>query len=244
MSSEPVLAEETVLQEPRRTTEWLAAGLLLGFFVIAAMVRFKWGPSVRLDETLMDAAYQEFLARPWLATSAEWISHLGDTAFRWPLIAVVAVWLISKGRREQGLFIIAVELLGGGMNLLLKAGFARQRPDLEDPIAAASGASFPSGHAMNSMTFYALLFSVVAFSGLFHARTQRILLPIFVALPLAIGVSRVILDVHFATDVIGGWLFGAGWVAFATAVVQPWRPHGTPRRRPSLRRRSSHRALM
>ena len=223
--------EETVVHEPKRTTEWLAAGLLFGFFIVAVMVRFGWGPSLRLDETLVAAAYRSVRDWPWLATAAEWISHLGDTPFRWTVLVIVGVWLFRRGRREAAIFIVAVELLGGAMNLLLKSAFARDRPFLEDPIATAPGASFPSGHAMNSMTFYALLFSVVAFSGLISPRVQRPLLAVFVALPILIGVSRVILDVHFATDVIGGWLFGAGWVALATAIVQPWRETGTRRRR-------------
>lgn len=223
--------DDTAVHEPSRAVEWLAAGLLLGFFAVAAMVRFRWGPTLLLDQTIVDDAYRAFIERPWLASAAEAASHLGDTVFRWTVIAIVAAWLAFGHRRfEQAAFIIGVELLGGAMNLLLKAAFARERPSLDHPITLASGASFPSGHAMNSMTFYALLASVVAFSGLVAPWLQRVLLPLLIVLPLLVGVSRVLLDVHYATDVIGGWLFGAGWVALATAVVQPWRPHGARRR--------------
>jgi undecaprenyl-diphosphatase len=92
-------------------------------------------------------------------------------------------------------------------NTLIKEVVARPRP-LLDPLLIRTDFSFPSGHAMNSVVFFGLvaLFSLQ----LIAQRWQRILVILFsVLIPLLMGVSRVYLGVHHASDVMVGFILGS-----------------------------------
>jgi membrane-associated phospholipid phosphatase len=95
--------------------------------------------------------------------------------------------------------------------MALKAAFERPRPAFSDPIATASGFSFPSGHAMVSLTVYgALAFVIVATT---KSRRARVLvLATAAALVLAIGFSRLYLGVHYVSDVLAAYGAGIAWL--------------------------------
>ena len=231
--------------EPRRRVEWVAGGLLVLFFVDLLLIRITWQPLAETDDDLLDAAHSAAVSNQGVVTWSEWISVLGSTPVRWTVIAMLGAVLWRKGLPRAAAFVVAVELLGTGLNNLVKIAVDRLRPALPDPVATAPGASFPSGHAMNSTTCYALVASVVLFSGLVTSRRLRITLTtVLVALPLAIGVTRVLLGVHYPSDVLGGWVLGLGFVATATALVRPWRrdPEGQRRQRRQRWRRTSSEA--
>ena len=82
------------------------------------------------------------------------------------------------------------------------------RPDLEPHLVVVKTSSFPSGHATSSMIFY--LTMALALTA--RTRWQRLAAAGAVLLSLAIGTSRVMLGVHWPSDVIGGWAFGMLWV--------------------------------
>ena len=71
-----------------------------------------------------------------------------------------------KGLPRAAVFVVGVEVLGTALNNLIKLGVDRLRPTFDVPVATASGGSFPSGHAMNSMICYCLVASALLFSGL------------------------------------------------------------------------------
>jgi undecaprenyl-diphosphatase len=89
-----------------------------------------------------------------------------------------------------------------------KYSIARARPDLEPHLVVVKTSSFPSGHATSSMIFYL----TVALALAAGTRWQRPLAAAAVLLSLLIGLSRVMLGVHWPSDVVGGWSFGLLWV--------------------------------
>lgn len=98
---------------------------------------------------------------------------------------------------------------------MLKLVFRRPRPDVLR-LVEQSGYSFPSGHAMNSMIFYGLAAYLLVRRG---RHWSRYLVAGFVAvLVLLIGLSRIYLGVHYASDVLAGFLIGAGWLIIAARV--------------------------
>lgn len=241
---EPVEASvrEGGQDEPRRRAEWVAGGLLVLFFVDLVLIRITWQPLAEADDQLLDAAHSAAVDNQAVVTGSEWISVLGSTPVRWTLIAVLGAVLWRKGMPRAAAFVVGVELLGTLLNNIVKLSVDRLRPALPDPVATAPGASFPSGHAMNSMTCYALVASAVLFSGLVTSRRWRMALTIaLIALPLCVGVTRVLLGVHYPSDVVGGWALGLGFVAIATALVRPWRrdPAGQRRQRRQRRQRAA-----
>lgn len=105
-----------------------------------------------------------------------------------------------------------------GLTIVFKEALARPRPPLIHAVAAADGYGFPSGHAAAA----AAVCGAGAWLCSVRIRSWRARVGIWaVAAMLAafVGISRVYLDVHWATDVIGGWIFGILWMA---VVVSGW----------------------
>ncbi len=98
----------------------------------------------------------------------------------------------------------------------------RARPVVADPLAHASGLSFPSGHAQSAVVSYSLLL-VLSWNSL--SRAGRWTATTFsIVMVAGIGMSRVALSVHYVSDVLAGYALGAAWVVAMTAVVDSWRP--------------------
>lgn len=93
---------------------------------------------------------------------------------------------------------------------VLKLLFGRERPDTALAAFPVSGLSFPSGHSSMAAVVFMSIGLLVA--GTRPRHTERLYI-IFVAglLAVLVGVSRVVLGVHYATDVLGGWAFGSAW---------------------------------
>ena len=130
-------------------------------------------------------------------------------------IAFVLV-LAALRKLREGLF--AGVALGGSalLNLGAKQLFARERPTLWESIAPESTFSFPSGHAMGSMTLACVLVLLA-----WHTRWRW-----WLALPMAVftamvGLSRVYLGVHYPSDILAGWAAAAAWTVVAYLLVFP-----------------------
>jgi undecaprenyl-diphosphatase len=142
----------------------------------------------------------------------QWITWLGDTAQRTTMVVLVAAWLVWKSRRRAALVIMVVPILAAVTSSVLKEAFARARPDVVPHLDVIGNLAYPSGHASNAMAFFLLMALILP--------TKRVWLwrSVAVALALLIGTSRLALGVHWPSDVIGGWLWGAafaliGWWA-------------------------------
>jgi undecaprenyl-diphosphatase len=105
-------------------------------------------------------------------------------------------------------------LLGMGLKLV----FLRPRPDLVPHAVEVLTSSFPSSHATMSMVVY-LGLGLAAAARLARPAARIYVLALGLGLPLAIGVSRVVLGVHWPSDVLGGWAFGAAWVLLTRYVA-------------------------
>lgn len=140
------------------------------------------------------------------------VTALGDNATLVIVVAIVAGFLLLAHRHRLAVLLIAATASGAVVNGVLKALFDRPRPDVVAHLTTFGTASFPSGHAMNSAVTYLTLAGLVARA----APTRRLrvyLLCCAAALTFAIGVFRIYLDVHWATDVLAGWSAGSGWAA-------------------------------
>jgi undecaprenyl-diphosphatase len=91
-----------------------------------------------------------------------------------------------------------------------KYWIARARPDLEPHLVVVKTTSFPSGHATSSMIFYLSLALMLTVHH--HARRRLVAASTAIALSVLVGLSRVMLGVHWPSDVVGGWAFGLLWV--------------------------------
>lgn len=148
----------------------------------------------------------------WLEYSFADITALGGYTVLTLLVAGVAIYLVSVGKRATALLVLGAVASGALMSVLLKLGFDRPRPDLVAQLAHAQSSSFPSGHAMLSAVTYLTLGVLLARA---HARkrTKIFVMSFAIWLTLLIGMSRVYLGVHWPTDVLAGWALGAAWAA-------------------------------
>ncbi len=142
------------------------------------------------------------------------------------LIVAVAGWgLLRAVRRLEAVALAAIMVGEGALDDLLKLGVHRARPQLF-VHAAASGWSFPSGHAFSTFCLLGtLLYLVWAYTS---PLVRFVLVLVAMLLVFGIGLSRVYLGVHFPSDVVGGWLAGFAWLSAAFAgfrrIVLRWNP--------------------
>ena len=149
-------------------------------------------------------------AHPWLAEVGRDLSGLGSMTVLSLFILATAGYLVLVNARTTALLVATSALTGSVLISVFKSVFSRMRPDASLAGIVAQGLSFPSGHASMSaivfLTLGALLASV-------HTRlAERVYIFAIAALmTLLVGVSRILLGVHWATDVLGGWAFGTAW---------------------------------
>ena len=140
------------------------------------------------------------------------ITHFGDRKGVGITALIVLIWLLYKGRDffAMGIFAMAVAL-GNELNKLLKVLIGRERPDLEHLVHVKS-LSFPSGHAMVGSILYILIayFLTREYTG---RKAKFWIYGLSAIMILLIGASRVILNVHYPSDVIGGYAFGFIWAS-------------------------------
>lgn len=168
-----------------------------------AMLLLGTGP---LDRSVYQAVYAG--GHPVLVAIAGVFTALGE-----PTVLIAAgvacwLWLWYAGRGRLGLVLLAIAMLGRGLSEVQKYWIARARPGLQPHLVAVKTQSFPSGHANSSMIFYLTL--ALALAG--GTRWARPAAAAAIAVSLCVGLSRVMLGVHWPSDVIGGWSFGLLWV--------------------------------
>jgi undecaprenyl-diphosphatase len=147
---------------------------------------------------------------PWLQEAIRDLTALGSPAVL--TLTVAAVWGYLLMARQGAMAWLALGSAGGGLMVAfaLKSLFSRARPDPVFHATLASGYSFPSGHAMMSAVVYLTLAALIARL----ADTSRLRLYVMSAaatLTGLVGLSRIYLGVHWASDVAAGWAAGAAW---------------------------------
>jgi undecaprenyl-diphosphatase len=197
----------------------LALLLALAFTAIAFAVNAQHGGRLPGFDTGLAEQLRAQLPTPVLRAIAM-LTHLGDLLWVAPLSAVIAVFLLwRRHRRLAGAWVIA--LLGilpinGG----LKALFQRVRPLHDHGFIVEPGWSFPSGHAFGAMVFYGMLaYVLLRLTPRFH----RAIIAAAVLLIGMIGISRILLQVHYFSDVMAGYAAGAAWLVVCIVVAETLR---------------------
>ncbi len=136
------------------------------------------------------------------------------------LAAGVAAVLIRHGRRVEAALVAGAPAVAGLLGQAAKLGYGRDRPPVSGHLVAVGGSSLPSGHTLDATIVLGVL-AVVAVS-LVRGRLARVAILAIAGAGIAVaGAARVYLGVHWATDVLAGWLLGAAWVALAAALLLP-----------------------
>jgi undecaprenyl-diphosphatase len=146
----------------------------------------------------------------WLETAMLDITALGGLSVLL-LFALIATGVLLIQKKPWSALMLAVSLAGGLLlSEVTKGLFERDRPSEIYRTVETINASFPSGHALLSTVFY-LTLGVMLERAFARRRMKIYILGAAVLVALLVGVSRVYLAAHWATDVMGGWALGAAW---------------------------------
>ena len=157
-----------------------------------------------------------------LVSAARVMTWAGSVWLLGPLALLACILLLRAGMRE-GALIVALGLLGGALMAdVVKLLVARPRPPVEH-LQAVSSYSFPSGHATQAAAFWVALLLAVGPV----VRRQLVLVLLAGGCVLIVGAvcaSRVILGVHYPSDVLAGALLGGGWAIYLWRCVRETAP--------------------
>ena len=129
---------------------------------------------------------------------------LGDTIP--DIIIISALVLLPITSKKVGIPVACTAITSTLLNNIIKNIVARPRP--LDKLLEISSFSFPSGHAMNNMAIYLMLFFCIA--PFCKTKAQRIITFIVLLIfPIIMGISRIYFNVHYFSDVVCGWCVGA-----------------------------------
>ena len=186
------------------------------------------GPVTRFDGSVANWLNQAVHDRHALIDALETVSSLGRPVLLGVIVSAASVFVWRRGRRRLALFLVVTVVGGGLVDSAVKILVDRPRPIVDHPVATAFGKSFPSGHSMSSTVTYGAL--LLVFLPVLQKRRRIAALAAAVALVLAIGCSRLLLGLHFVTDVVGGYVLGLAWLAAAVAAFEIWRTEEGRRR--------------
>jgi undecaprenyl-diphosphatase len=146
----------------------------------------------------------------WLHEAAADLTSLGGISVL-ALFAVTAIGILLILRKRLSAVLLVTGLAGGVvLSEGLKALFERQRPPAAYQAVDTLNASFPSGHALLATVFY-LTVAVLMTRAFPRRRLKVYVLGIGILFALVVGMTRVYLGAHWATDVLAGWCVGAAW---------------------------------
>ena len=195
----------------------------LGFLAVTDFV-FGAARSGEGGAAAFDRAIAQFLLEyrsPALTGRVMEVSALGSA----PVLAVFALLACSvvlRARDWVGFLHLGVAMLGAGVwARLLQVMFERERPDTLLPFIVVTAGSFPSAHMFGATASYATFAFLYArhAPGLIAEATCCVLTCILV---LLIGLTRIYLGAHHATDVMAGIAAGAAWAFLVAAVFSLW----------------------
>jgi undecaprenyl-diphosphatase len=180
---------------------------------LALLVRGGYGPLLGLDADTSAWAEEAVAGSPALLRLAQAVTLLGDPVGITLAAVVLAVVLWRRGHGRLALYVVAARVGALVLSQGLKHLVDRARPVFDAPVAEALGPSFPSGHALGSAVFW----TTCAVLLVPRVGRPRLLLAGAVLVAVLVSASRVLLGVHFLSDVTGGLLLGLGWAAVCTA---------------------------
>lgn len=187
----------------------IAAALLL--LALGALVQAR---PLGFDRALITAlrppaAPGEPLGGPGLLAFLRNITALGAGNILALATALAAGLLLAQRRPAAAIRLAAAAATGGALVSWAKLWNGRERPDLVPHLENVASLSFPSAHAANSAVVYLGIALLVAHRA--APAAGRYVVGAAAALVGLIGISRVYLGVHWPTDVLAGWAFGALW---------------------------------
>ncbi|MEP7024466.1 MAG: phosphatase PAP2 family protein [Actinomycetota bacterium] len=186
------------------------------FAVLLVLVRLQWPPLESADHGAATGLNSLIAGHAMAVTVVKAITWLGSDGVLWTVVLAAAAVLALRRRWRLAIYLLVTGAGALVLDPVLKVLVGRLRPVVAHPLAHGTGNSFPSGHALGSIVCYGAVFLV--FLPATRGRWRTAFTAGTVALVALIGISRLLLGVHFLSDVIGAWAVGIAWLGL-TAVA-------------------------
>ncbi|MFI8978355.1 phosphatase PAP2 family protein [Nocardia asteroides] len=196
----------------------LAAALLTAAAILVAVLTWQVNYDagiIRIDPRVLDwmIAHRD---EPWTRI-ARVITDLGDTLSMTILATVTTLWFLRQ-RNWATAVLVAVTSAGAGVLVVgIKQLVGRHRPPEVSRLVVEPSLSYPSGHTLGSTVVVGIV-ALTVIPGLRRRAVRVAATVVAVLFPIAVGLSRIYLGVHWATDVLAGWLFGLAWLILCVTV--------------------------
>jgi undecaprenyl-diphosphatase len=188
----------------------LVTAAAFAFVLLVVLVRLQWAPLESVDHSAATGLNRLVAPHAAVVSIIKAVTWLGSDGVLWTVTGLAVVALAIRRRWRLALYLLVV---GAGVLTLdpvLKELVGRLRPVVGHPIAFGQGDSFPSGHSLGSIVCYGALFLV--FLPATRGVWRRVFAAVIGTLIVAIGISRLLLGVHYISDVLGGWALGITWL--------------------------------
>ena len=183
---------------------FIAALLLFAFIADESVLEHNYAFDTKV------AALVAACSSPFLVKLMHRVTFFGSSQFLLPAYFVLAGYFLYKKNRDVAFKIMLIAVSSTAVMYLLKQLFKRHRPSM--PVSeAVVGYGFPSGHSLSSFIFCSILSYLVWLSSI-KKTWKYIAIVLLMLFSFTIGFSRIVLNVHYATDVIGGFCFGIIWI--------------------------------
>jgi len=193
-------------------TDKLRLPLILAALILVWLVMLLGGgPGSATDQQVLESA-----AHPALVAAAQRLTKLGNAIFLVPATLAMAAFFLFRGGWKKAAILIFVAGSGRLIVEFQKIVLDRARPDPAGHLDAVHSMAFPSAHAANTMIF-ALTVALLAAT---NARIRVYAVTIALAFSFLIGLTRLVLAVHWPSDMVGGWAFGAAWALVLVRLTQ------------------------
>lgn len=169
------------------------------FTISLILVRLQWAPLEAADHDSAVRLNSLVAGHAALGAVVKAVTWLGSDGVLWTVTGAGALVL----------------------DPVLKSLVGRLRPVVAHPVAHGTGNSFPSGHSLGSIVCYGAVFLV--FLPAARGRWRTAFTTVIVALVALIGISRILLGVHYVSDVIGGWAIGITWLGLTAFAFEATR---------------------
>ena len=194
---------------------WSALCFVL-FALLALLVRISWEPLLTLDANV-GRWPEEFTSTHHAAYQFWRVLALLTSTLGMTIATVVAALALAPKHRRAALWTIGVMATTGALTWALKLLVARDRPEWDKPLQVLNSYSFPSGHS-SGIAAAAGVTIVLTRMLVRKQAVRRLVVGLALAVALLVGADRIFLGVHNLSDVVAGYLLGAGivlaWLAF------------------------------
>ncbi|HYJ67988.1 MAG TPA: diacylglycerol kinase family protein [Nocardioidaceae bacterium] len=211
-------------RSPEAQGSWIGVPLLV-VALTTFLVALEWSPLMDFDSAVSDAAYDITYGREHWTNVLTWVADwIGPMTLR-ILVLAAAVAMMWRRHLRVALWMILVTVAEWLIAPASKEILDRPRPSHDPLIVDEPGWSYPSGHAAAG-GYFAAVAVLTTMALLPRGWLRRSLCALWIVIGAGVGLDRIFLDVHFATDVVGGWALGVllvmiGWALLLRLAPEP-----------------------